>query len=86
MRLFDHLASGRPIVAITGCWQVRQFENVVDVCETADAFVSGVAEHSSGHGDEAYSSRIELARKQTWACLARDTFDALILYGILRTV
>ena len=39
MRLFDHLASGKPIVATTGCHQVVEFNNVVYIANTSDEFI-----------------------------------------------
>jgi glycosyltransferase involved in cell wall biosynthesis len=39
MRLYDHLAAGRPIVATTACAQVCDFPDWVRACRTPAAFV-----------------------------------------------
>jgi len=41
MRLFDHLASGAPLVATDACDQVKAFKGRVSVC-SGDAFVAAV--------------------------------------------
>jgi glycosyltransferase involved in cell wall biosynthesis len=42
MRLFDHLASGVPVVCSDACGQVEDFSDQVAVCHSADAFGSAV--------------------------------------------
>jgi glycosyltransferase involved in cell wall biosynthesis len=42
MRLFDHLASGRCIVATSSCEQVREFSSQVRVCSTPEAVLREV--------------------------------------------
>jgi len=42
MRLFDHMASGVPIVANSSCDQTSRFSESIDVCSGADEFVSTV--------------------------------------------
>lgn len=39
MRLFDHLASGSPIIATDSCDQVKTFPERVAVCSTSDSFM-----------------------------------------------
>lgn len=39
MRLYDHLAAGRPIVATSHCLQVREFKSLVDVASSNEKFV-----------------------------------------------
>jgi teichuronic acid biosynthesis glycosyltransferase TuaH len=42
MRLFDHLASGAPVVATDACDQAKAFANRVSVCSSPEAFAAAV--------------------------------------------
>lgn len=42
MRLFDHLASGVPVVCSDACGQVFDFSDAVEVCESNDEFTQAV--------------------------------------------
>jgi hypothetical protein len=42
MRLFDHLASGVPVVCSDPCGQVEDFSEQVEVCRSASEFCSAV--------------------------------------------
>lgn len=50
MRLFDHLASGAPLVATDACAQANGFGQRVDVCAEPDAFVAAVRRHLAANG------------------------------------
>jgi hypothetical protein len=43
MRLFDHLASGRPIVTTAACHQFRRFESVVSIGDSHGDVVERLA-------------------------------------------
>lgn len=71
MRLFDHLATGKPIVATDACDQIRDFAAFVEV-GSDDDFVSkveGAIDSVSGDQDDA-NHRVEVARDHTWTARA----------------
>lgn len=47
MRLFDHLASGSPIVATAACDQVKYFKDGVTVCSDTDEFIQALEKQLS---------------------------------------
>jgi hypothetical protein len=81
MRLFDHLAAGRPIVATSACPQVRDFVSEIKVAD-GEAFVSCVVHALKKK--EALNSNPMLFRpeKETWSARAaqmyRDVFSAML--------
>jgi hypothetical protein len=71
MRLFDQLASGRPIVATDACPQVLAFKESVDICRSTPEFVRRVVERvSSGARTEEMEARRQEARTNLWSCRA----------------
>ncbi len=79
MRLFDHLASGRPIVATDACQQVLTFKESVDICGSTPEFVRRVVERvSSGARTEEMEARRQVARANLWSCRAQH------LAGVMR--
>lgn len=73
MRLFDHLAAGRPIVATSACPQVSDFAEHVLVAADTSEFIEGVRRAVLDPPDP---SRIEAQRraamKETWAVRAAN--------------
>jgi hypothetical protein len=67
MRLFDHLAAGRPIVATSACPQVTEFSEHVLVAANQSEFIDGVRRSILHPLD---TSRLEAqrsaAKKETW--------------------
>lgn len=76
MRLFDHLASGRPIVSTNACPQINDFASVIAVAESSSQFVEMV-ETNSGRGRPPVDSLLELARLHTWPRRAEQINAAL---------
>lgn len=73
MRLFDHLASGTPIVSTDACEQVREFGQFVDVCGTSREFVGKVAERlSEPPSSEEMAARRRAARANLWSSRALE--------------
>jgi glycosyltransferase involved in cell wall biosynthesis len=67
LRLFDHLAAGRPVVATSACPQVLEFAEHVTVAEKDSDFFAGVRSALAQRSDP---SRMEaqrgLGRRETW--------------------
>lgn len=73
MRLFDHLAAGRPIVATAACAQVGEFANVVRVGRSSDEVLSYLVEECRRTSDMVDIGRRRiLAKKNTWATRAEN--------------
>jgi hypothetical protein len=67
LRLFDHLASGRPIVATSACPQVLEFAEYVTVAENHSDFVGGVRCAVTQAADPArMEAQRNVARRETW--------------------
>ena len=67
MRLFDHLASGRPIVATDACPQVSEFEEWIHVAASRRDFVAATAEAlEMAECTEHLKGQSEAARQHTW--------------------
>lgn len=76
MRLFDHLAAGRPIVATNACSQVNEFGSAVGIAESVDGFIDLVT--TSCKSDPLHSEMLRsLARSHTWRVRAQ-TINATI--------
>jgi glycosyltransferase involved in cell wall biosynthesis len=72
MRLFVHLASGRPLLGTAGCAQLREFEPSITLCDDADALISRlVALRERGFDDGRLAARLDVARAHTWEHRAR---------------
>jgi glycosyltransferase involved in cell wall biosynthesis len=78
MRLFDHLAAGKPVIATEACDQIRDFAHVV-ASGSGDVFVARVEEAiRDGMRDIAAADRrIRVARDNTWWERAR-AFEQLL--------
>jgi glycosyltransferase involved in cell wall biosynthesis len=59
MRLFDHLASGTPVVATDSCSQVNDFADRIDVCADPESFVAAVHRHLSSKGGTRFGKNLE---------------------------
>ena len=67
MRLFDHLASGVPIVSTNACDQVSEFSNVIDIAKKREEFIDLLRfALKHGHDADRESEQLCVARKQTW--------------------
>jgi glycosyltransferase involved in cell wall biosynthesis len=68
MRLFDHLASGKPIVATDACDQMRDFSDVAAV-GSPDDFVTRLEEsiQSGLYDSTAAARRVAVACENTWS-------------------
>lgn len=72
MRLFDHLAAGRPIIATDFCRQVINYRDVVQTAHTKFEFVQKlVALLQAGEAESAVAARREVARKNLWSTRAQ---------------
>ena len=71
MRLFDHLAAGRPIVATDACPQVREFQDCVMIASTDEEFLEKVKQALSAPADSTYLELMRnRAREHTWVARA----------------
>ena len=66
MRLFDHLASGKPIVATDACDQMRDFADVIEVVGREGLASRLDAVLSSAEPEGARKRRLDRARENTW--------------------
>jgi hypothetical protein len=74
MRLFDHLASGMPLVATDACMQVNAFSPNVAACATASAFLDAVEARLGPFADEAPAPE---SLGITWAERAAAMLEAM---------
>jgi hypothetical protein len=71
LRLFNHLASGRPIVATSACPQLSEFAGHVTIAADEAEFVSSVASAVAQIPDTArLEAQCRLAERETWAARA----------------
>jgi len=82
MRLFDHLASGKPIIATAACPQVRGFREVVHVADSHEEFCAFLRQELTKSRDP-NSRQKEIARQHTWNNRAADIFAK---FSMLREV
>lgn len=67
MRLFVHLAAGRPLLATAGAAQLREFEPAVTLCDDGEALIAQLAAlRARGFDDGRGAERLALARVHTW--------------------
>jgi hypothetical protein len=79
MRLFDHLAAGRPIIATSACPQVRSFKPEVTVAD-GSSFVTSVV-----HALEGMPRRVSMghrAKQETWNNRAASMGERLLAGNI----
>jgi glycosyltransferase involved in cell wall biosynthesis len=69
LKLFEYMASGKPIVSVP-IREVRdQYSDIVAVAETREQFCRAIeAELASGDNDRRKELRIATARRHTWEC------------------
>lgn len=78
MRLFDHLASGRPILASSACDQLRGFSDVVEIASDSSDFVSRLSSMLRIRPDDSLRDlQLSIARKHVWAARAVE-LDVLL--------
>jgi hypothetical protein len=70
MRLFDHLAGGRPIVATNACPQVEQFKPAIKIAASTRAFVELAAASCADACESSCEALRSLARQHTWRARA----------------
>lgn len=70
MRLFDHLASGRPIVATEACRQVTRFTDVVTVAPDTETFCVRLRDHLRHPEEHDPATQVARAQSHTWASRA----------------
>jgi len=77
IKLFDYLASGRPVVA-TPTAGLEAFDDVVDIAADARGFAALIGKHLERGGDEAAKARrLQAARRNSWEARA-ERFGELI--------
>lgn len=80
MRLFDHLASGRPIVATDGCPQVLEFAEEIAVAASDDDFLGELIEATAAPISPDLSNRMrDQAKLNTWSNRARILDETISL-------
>jgi len=70
MRLYDHLAAGRSIVATNICEQISEFSGLLAVCPDAGSFIARVDNECSGHRNRSatdVSAMKEIATSHFWS-------------------
>jgi glycosyltransferase involved in cell wall biosynthesis len=78
MRLFDHLAAGKPMVATDACAQVREFEDFITIASSTEDFVAAVKSGCSpGISCELAHRMKAAAAEQLWSARARVMDAAL---------
>ena len=78
MRLFDHLAAGRPIVATDACAQTNQFGGVLSVANTTTDFLKSVQSACSAlFSKTQFEGMRTIASENLWSSRARDLHHLL---------
>lgn len=77
MRLFDHLASGPPIVALDTCDQLTTFSDVIAVSANGESFRAAVRRALESDSPHMRDIRVHRSRCHTWAQRA-SALDDLI--------
>ena len=71
MRLFDHLATGHPIISTNACVQVRNFVPIVRMANTHAEFLSILRDRLEHPCSEAETRlQLEEARENLWSSRA----------------
>ena len=71
MRLFDHLAAGRPIVATNACPQVYEFQDCVMIASTGEEFLGKLRRGLTQIADQSYGQAMkQRALENTWSARA----------------
>lgn len=78
MRLFDHMASGVPIVATDACPQVEAFGRVLDVCAEEASFIRAVSRRvAEERREDRFRNQLAVAREQVWDCRAKLLLETI---------
>jgi glycosyltransferase involved in cell wall biosynthesis len=77
LKLFQYLASGRPVVS-TRVAGVDRFEELTTVADGPDDFLSKIDEVLRNDTREKSRKRIEAARRETWDKRVKEMLDAVV--------
>jgi hypothetical protein len=77
MRLFDHLASGRPILATVGCPQVLTMAAWVQVANEERNFVGALTDLLRGNSPFRSTAMVSYAHEHTWASRAQGLLQQI---------
>ena len=77
MRLFDHLASGRPVVSNDACHQVRRFEHLVGIGATDEEVLQKLEDACAGTGAGQSNARETVRNGHLWKHRAQAIYEAL---------
>jgi glycosyltransferase involved in cell wall biosynthesis len=77
MRLFDHLASGRPVVATDACHQVRRFEELVGIGSTDEEVLQRLADACASTPAGESSAREIVRNGHLWRHRAQAIHEAI---------
>jgi len=77
MRLFDHLASGRPVVSNDACHQVRRFEHLVGIGATDEEVLQKLEDACAGTGAGKSNAREAVRNGHLWKHRAQAIYEAL---------
>ena len=75
MRLFDHLAAGKPLVATSACSQITDFTEFVVVADEADAFTEAV--RAAAETGRRSQQMVRFAAGHTWDARALQIRDRI---------
>ena len=77
LKLFQYLASGRPVVS-TRVAGVERFEELITVADGPDDFLSKIDEALRNDTPEKSRKRIEAARRETWDKRVKEMLEAVV--------
>ena len=77
LKLFQYLASGRPVVS-TRVAGVERFEELITVADGPDDFLSKIDEALRNDTPEMSRKRIEAARRETWDKRVKEMLEAVV--------
>lgn len=81
MRLFDHLAAGKPIVSTDHCRQVREFDSLVEIAPSTHVFLEKLSRFiTKGDRQDAANARREAAAKNLWSFRAEQIAKCMESY------
>jgi GT2 family glycosyltransferase/2-polyprenyl-3-methyl-5-hydroxy-6-metoxy-1,4-benzoquinol methylase len=76
-KLYEYLASGRPIVS-TPVAGAREFDGAIALAATSEGFVAAVGAALLERDEAAAARRRELGTRRTWGDVAREVLDAAL--------
>lgn len=66
LKLFEYMASGKPIVSVPICEIVDKYSGIVSLAETKEEYCNAIVWELNNDTDERRCLRIETARKHSW--------------------